>query len=424
MSDTPNNGKIRTHTLVVGGGISGLTSALEIAEVGKDVVLLEKEAFLGGRVARMNLYFPKLCPPSCGLEINFKRLKNSPRIKFFTLAEVQSLSGKSGAFTASVKISPRFVNDKCTSCGDCEKACAIEIDNDFDYGLSKHKAVFLPHDMAFPHLYQIDPAHAADPQMKAAAEACKYSAIELDMQVQTIQIEAENIIWAAGWQPYPAEKIENLGYGRIPNVITNVQMERLAAVDGPTHGKITRPSDGKDIASVLFVQCAGSRDENYLPYCSGVCCLASMKQATYVREKYPEAEIHICYIDVRSPGRMEDFYTKIQTDNKIHFHRGKAAEISALPDGKVKVVAENTLTGKLQTFEVDLAVLATGMMPSAFVNKPAFDLPLDEFGFALNQMEGGIYAAGAAVRPVDVAACVQDAAGAAMKALQLNEDRS
>ena len=421
MTDAPANGTIEAHTLVVGGGISGLTSALELAEVGKEVVLIEKEAYLGGRVARMNLYFPKLCPPACGLEMNFRRIKNNDRVKYYTLAAVRKITGKPGSYEAEIEISPRFINNNCTVCGDCEKACEIEIDNDFDYSLSKRKAIFLPHDMAFPHLYQIAPEYAGDEKMKEVVDACKYDAIDLSMQPQTITVKAQSIIWATGWKPYDAEKIENLGFGRVPNVISNVMMERLAATDGPTAGKILRPSDRKEISSVLFVQCAGSRDENHLPYCSGVCCLASMKQATYVRENYPDAEIHICYIDVRSPGRMEDFYTKVQADDKIHFHRGKAAEITEGADGKVKVVAENTLAGDIRTFEVDMVVLATGMVPNTSIEKPPVDVPMDEYGFMLSIAEGGIFGAGTVIRPVDVAACVQDATGAAMKALQIVE---
>ncbi len=421
MTDVPLNGKIEAHTLVVGGGISGLTSALELAEVGKDVLLVERQAFLGGRVAQMNLYFPKLCPPSCGLEINFKRLKSSKRIRYYTLAEVIKVSGRGGDFEVEIRISPRFVNDNCTACGDCEKVCEIEVDNDFDYGLSKRKAIFLPHNMAMPHIYQVDPEFAKDARMKACVEACKYDAIELDMEARTITAKVGNIIWATGWQPYDATKIENLGFGKVANVITNVMMERLAAADGPTAGKILRPSDGKEIESIAFVQCAGSRDENHLPYCSGICCLASMKQATYVRENYPEAEIHICYIDIRSPGRMEDFYNRVDADEKIHFHRGKAAEVVETADGKVRVTAENTLTGELKSYEVDMVVLATGMVPNSSVDAPPLDYPLDENGFMNELFEGGFYGAGTVIRPFDVASSVQNSTGAAMKALQIEE---
>jgi quinone-modifying oxidoreductase subunit QmoA len=211
--------------------------------------------------------------------------------------------------------------------------------------------------------------------------------------------------------------LDNLGFGRYPNVITNVMMERYASENGPTEGKIVRPSDGKEITKVGFVQCAGSRDENHLPYCSAVCCLASMKQATYVRERYPDAEIHIFYIDIRSPGRMEDFYVKVQEDEKFFFHRGKVGKITENPGNSVVLEAENTLTGAITRMEVDLAVLATGMVPNTAAEPPPLDTALDEFGFMAPDVVTGIVGAGGAMRPVDVAAAVQDATGAAMKAI-------
>jgi quinone-modifying oxidoreductase subunit QmoA len=206
-------------------------------------------------------------------------------------------------------------------------------------------------------------------------------------------------------------------------VITNVMMERLAAENGPTQGKVQRPSDGKEITRIGFVQCAGSRDENYLPYCSAVCCLASMKQATYVREQYPDAEVHMFYIDVRSPGRFEDFYMKMQEDEKFFFHRGKVGNIIELPEtGNLILEAENTLTGELMQQEVDMAVLATGMVPGTRDNPPPLKTDLDEFGFILNN-NGGVIGAGVAVRPLDVAGTIQDATGAALKAMTVGVRR-
>jgi quinone-modifying oxidoreductase subunit QmoA len=237
------------------------------------------------------------------------------------------------------------------------------------------------------------------------------------MQARTITANVGAIVWATGWKPYDATKLDNLGFGRYPNVITNVMMERYASENGPTQGKIVRPSDGRDIAKIGFVQCAGSRDENHLPYCSAVCCLASMKQATYVRERYLDAEIHLFYIDVRSPGRMEDFYTKVQEDEKFFFHRGKVGKITQGSDGNVILEAENTLTGEKTKMEVDLAVLATGMVPNTAEERPPLDTALDEFGFIAPDVATGIIGAGVAMRPVDVAMAVQDATGAALKAM-------
>jgi quinone-modifying oxidoreductase subunit QmoA len=253
--------------------------------------------------------------------------------------------------------------------------------------------------------------------MKKCVEACEYGAIDLDMQPRTITAKVGAIVWATGWKPYDATRLDNLGFGTYPNVITNVLMERYASENGPTEGKIVRPSDGGEIAKIGFVQCAGSRDESHLPYCSAVCCLASMKQATYVRERYPDAEVHIFYIDIRSPGRMEDFYTKVQQDEKFFFHRGKVAKITEGPNQNVVLEAENTLTGQITKTEVDLAVLATGMVPNTAQEPPPLDTALDEFGFIAPDPPSGIVGAGVATRPVDVALAVEDATGAALKAI-------
>ncbi|MFH2204961.1 MAG: CoB--CoM heterodisulfide reductase iron-sulfur subunit A family protein [Elusimicrobiota bacterium] len=408
---------LTVDTLVVGGGISGMTTAIETAEAGKRAILLERKPSLGGRVMAMNQYFPKLCPPTCGIEINLKRMRGNENLQVMTLAEVEKISGGPGKYEVTVKLHPRFINEKCTGCGDCERACEVERDNDMNFGLDKTKAAYLPHLNAYPFRYVIDPAQVKDEKMKKCAEACKYGAIELDMQPKTITIRAGAVVWATGWRPYDAAKMERLGFGKYKNVVTNVIMERLASETGPTGGKIVRPSDQKEIAKIGFVQCAGSRDDNHLPYCSSVCCLASMKQATYVRAQYPEAEIHIFYIDVRTPGRMEDFYTKAQEDKKLFFHRGKVGTITEMDNGNVILEAENTVSGQLTKTEVDMAVLAVGMVPNTADTPPPLDTPLDDYGFIAPDSGQGVIGAGTSTRPLDVSMSVQDATGAAMKAL-------
>jgi quinone-modifying oxidoreductase subunit QmoA len=415
--------QIRAETLVVGGGIAGMTAAIETAELGKKVILVERNPSLGGRVAALSQYFPKLCPPTCGMEINLKRMRLNPNVRVLTLAEVEKVSGSAGDFEVQIRLNPRYVNEKCTCCGECEKVCEIERDDAFNHGLAKTKAVYLPHLMAYPPRYVVDPEYVGDDQMKKCVEACEYDAIELDMQPRTITVNVGAIVWATGWKPYDATRLENLGFGRYPNVITNVMMERYASENGPTEGKISRPSDGGEIAKIGFVQCAGSRDENHLPYCSSVCCLASMKQATYVREQYPDAEIYIFYIDIRSPGRMEDFYTKVQEDEKFIFHRGKVGKITESSNNSLILEAENTLTGEIERTEVDMAVLATGMVPNTTAEPPPLDTALDEFGFIAPDAVTGIVGAGVAMRPVDVATAVQDATGAALKAINAGAGR-
>lgn len=406
--------------LVVGGGMSGLTAAIEAAEAGHEVYLVEKNSYLGGRVAQLHQYFPKLCPPYCGLEINFRRIKNNSKIRFFTMAEVESISGKEGDWDVKIKLNPRYVNEKCTGCGKCSEACTMEIDNPFNYNMNKIKAVYLPHDMAFPQRYVVDPALAKSPEGQKVKEACPYDAIELDMQPKTFDLKVGSIVWATGWTPYDAKKLDTLGFGRYPNVITNVMMERLASFGGPTQGKIVRPSDGKEPQTVGFVQCAGSRDENHMGFCSSICCMASMKQATYVREQYPDAKIYIFYIDIRAIDRLESFYAKLKEDANVEFFKGKVAKIEEeAGTGKLVLRVEDTTSGSLNQIKVDLAVLATGMQPNTSISPVPIPVPYDDYGFIASiEAKPGLFAAGCTRTPAGVSESVQDGTAAALKAIQ------
>jgi len=406
--------------LVVGGGISGLTATLEAAEVGYEVVLVESNPSLGGRVAQLKHYFPKLCPPACGLEINFRRIKDNPGITFYTLAEVQSISGGPGHYNVTVKINPRYVNEKCTCCDECAKVCMAKLPDEFNFNMRTMKGAYLPHEMAFPMRYVISPKIIGTDDAKRAVEACKYDAIDLNMQPQTVNLNVGAIIWATGWKPYDATKIDNLGI-EYQNVITNMMMERLASLNGPTGGRVVRPSDNKKISKIAFVQCAGSRDENHLPYCSYICCMASLKQATYVREQYPEAQIYVFYIDIRAPGfRYEKFYKTIKDDENIFLIKGKVAEVLEDPGtNDITVVAENAVTGEKVQETVDMAVLATGMVPNTADTKLPGDIKCDPDGFVLSDLDrGGIFATGCAVKPLDVMSSNQHATGMALKAIQ------
>ena len=419
MSETkgaPLSGTI----MVVGGGIAGLTTALEAAEVGYDVIVVEKNPYLGGRVAQLNQYFPKLCPPTCGLEINFKRIKDNPRIKFFTLAEVENVTGSPGDYKVGIKLNPRYVNENCTCCNACAEACQAEIPNEFNFGMDKHKGAYLPHEMSFPFRYVISPQIIGTEDANRCKEACPYDAVDLEMSSKTIELNAGAIVWTTGWEPYDAAKIESLGFGRYPNIITNMMLERLAAGNGPTQGKILRPSDSSEPKSIAFVQCAGSRDENYLPYCSYICCMASLKHVTYIREQYPDAEITIYYIDMRAPGyKYEKFYNKIKEDEKVTFIKGKVAAVEEAAGDAIIVTAEDAISGEKLHQTVDMVVLATGMQPSAAAAKLPADLQFSEDGFVINDFEkGGMFAAGCANRPADVMMSNQNATGMALKAIQ------
>ncbi len=406
--------------LVVGGGMSGLSAAIEAAEAGHEVYLVERNPYLGGRVAQLHQYFPKMCPPYCGLEINFRRIKSNSKVRFYTQAEVESISGTEGNWDVTVKINPRYVNEKCTACDKCAEACSMEIDNPFNYGMNKTKAAYLPHDMSFPLRYVLDPALVKSSEAQKVKEACPYGAIDLDMQPQTVELKVGSIIWATGWKPYDATKLDNLGFGKYANVISNVMMERLAAYNGPTQGKILRPSDGQAPQNIAFVQCAGSRDENHLPFCSGICCLASMKQATYLREQYPDAKITIFFIDIRATDRLEDVYRNAKKDENIRFFKGKVAKIAEDPASKNLILrVEDTTTASLHEINMDLVVLATGMQPNTSEEAIPTAVSYDEYGFvsALGA-KPGFYAAGCTRTPVGVYESVADGTAAALKAIQ------
>jgi len=403
--------------LVVGGGIAGITAAVEVAETGHDVVLVEKTASLGGRVAQLNRYFPKLCHPACGLEINYQRMRGNPRVRIFTLTTVAAVAGARGRYRVTLATSPRYVNGRCTACGDCAKAARTQVANPFNYGMDTVPAAYLPHPMAYPMRYVIAPQVIGTPEAEAIRAACKYGAVDLDEKPATFELTVGAIIWASGWQPYDARKLESYGYGRVANVITNVEMERLAAVGGPTAGRIVRPSDGKEAKRVALVQCAGSRDYNHLPYCSRICCLASLKHAAYVREQYTDAEVDIYYIDIRAHDKLENFYRKLLADPQVRFVKSKPAAITQGENGDPILHGENTLTRELYDRAYDLVVLATGMEPAA---APPLNLTRDEYGFLVPELDedAGIFAAGVAAGPLDVSMSVQSATAAALKAIQ------
>jgi quinone-modifying oxidoreductase subunit QmoA len=406
-----------SELLIVGAGIAGITAAVEAAETGVSVILIEKNPYVGGKVAQFNQYFPKLCPPSCGLEINLRRLRTNPSITLLTMAEVTNVVNEDGSYKVEVCLKPRYVNNQCTVCGDCVPVCPEKRGNDFNYLMDETAAVFIPYENAHPQKYVIDMNSCTGISCNKCVEVCKYKAIDLNEEEKKIILDVNSIIWSTGWDPYDANKLDILGYGEFPDVVTNVMMERFAAPDGPTKGEILRPSTKENINDIAFVQCAGSRDENHLEYCSSICCLASLKQAKYIREQHPDAEIHFHYIDIRANGLLEDFYNSVKEDDKLHFHRGKVAKVfKDDASDKLIVEAENTLTGNLMQNAVEMVVLATGMESNA-KNLPIEKSLIDENGF-FKSNGNGMIGCGVSTKPKDVSSVVQEATGSVLKAIQ------
>lgn len=407
--------------LVVGGGISGMTAAIEAAECGKQVILLEKNPSIGGRVAQLYKYFPKLCFPTCGMEINSRRIKMNRNVRIITMAEVTKVTGKKGDYSVEINIAPRYVNENCTACGECSKAVSSEFANEYNYGLNKRKGAYLPFAMAYPQRYVIDPAMIGTDDATKAKEACKYNAIDLDMQAETLQLKVGAIIWATGWKPYDANKIRPYAYDRNPNVITSVELERMMDPFGPTGGKILRPSDGKEAKDIAFIQCAGSRDNNYLKHCSRICCMASLKQTTYLRERYgDEGKASVYYIDIRAIDRFEDFYLKVRKDSNVNFIKSKVANIT-LDQATGNPVLNGVDTEGYHRYSNshDLVVLAVGMQPSVDFANLSIDISINEHGFIEASEDAGMFAAGCAADALDVNRAVQSATASALRAIQV-----
>jgi quinone-modifying oxidoreductase subunit QmoA len=415
------NGPRSQTVLVVGGGIAGVSAALEVAETNQDVILIEREAALGGRVTKFNRYFPKLCHPTCGLEINYQRLRKNPRVRVMTMCEVTGISGARGAYSVSVRRHPRFVNERCTACGECAKVSETLVPNPYNYGLDKVKGAYLPHEHAYPMRYVVAPEAIAAGEGEKLKAACAYGALDPDDKGEDFSLEVGAVIWATGWKPYDPKNLDLYSYDKSPDIVTNVEMERLAAHDGPTHGKILRPSNGEPAKKVALIQCAGSRDVNHLPYCSRICCLGSLKHAAYVREQYADAEVHIYYIDIRAHDKLEAFYNRLRADPQVTFIKSKPAHIRVGEDGRPVLHGERTIEREMYEEPYDLVVLATGMQPSAVSGyAPKFGVVADEYGFLVagDEDEVGVFSAGVASGPLDVSMSVQSATAAALKAVQ------
>jgi len=407
--------------LVVGGGFSGLTAAIEAAELGYDVYIIEKTPFLGGRVAQLNKYFPKLCPPSCGLEIQFQRIRNNPRIKFFTQAELVSVSGNKGQYKAKVCIQPRHTVPHSVELGLLADTLEGEVPSEFEFGLTKRKALYRSMPFAFPGRYVLEPEALSTKDKIRIANA---AGCLLDEAPRELELDVGAIVIATGWKPYDVTKLANLGAGAIKNCVTNMQLERLASPFGPTQGVVKRPFDGRAPRSVAFVQCAGSRDQNHLNFCSYICCMASLKQALYLSEQDPGMQITIFYIDLRTPGRYMNVLDKVKAAPNVRFIKGKVADITEDgATGNVTLTAEDAVRGEKLTLTYDMVVLATGMQPTLAGAHLPLPVSVDEDGFVVSGEEAGIFVAGCARMPLDVMRSAQSGTSAAMKAVQTVKGR-
>lgn len=387
-------------TIVIGGGIAGITAAVELAGCGRPVVLVEKEPYLGGKVSRFNNYFPKLCPPACGLEINYRSLRTNPLITYYTGAEVIKVCGSDGRFSVSIRLSPRLIDNRCTACGRCAEVCP-------------ENAAYIPPGNAFPMKYCIDPQTCLKEECAKCTEVCDYDAIHLDAMEAEIEIQAGRVILATGWTLYDAALLEEYHYTELPDVVSNLEFEEMLAACTTGGKELVRPSDGKKPEKIAFVQCAGSRDLKHLPYCSAVCCPASVKQALTLSGEPFRISSEIFYIDLRLSGRNEKLLNRAEIADKISLTKGKAGRIRAGEDGPVLEV-EDIDSGKKRLAGFDMVVLAMGIRAGGLSGK----LKKNKAGFFLDEQDKGISVAGCCKRPMEVSSTVRDATAAVLKSMR------
>ncbi|HJX23414.1 MAG TPA: CoB--CoM heterodisulfide reductase iron-sulfur subunit A family protein [Candidatus Bathyarchaeia archaeon] len=418
--------------LVIGGGIAGIQSSLDLADQGFKVHLVEKTPSIGGHMAQLDKTFPTLDCSACILTPKMVDISRHPNISLLAYSEVKAIDGYIGNFKARVLKKPRYVDEsKCTGCGLCAEKCPVNVPSEFDLGLGTRKAIYVPFPQAVPLRYTIDRENCLYFKKnicRACEKFCTSGAIDFGQLPAEVELEVGAIIIATGYDLYDAGHKAEYGYGIYRNVINGLEFERLVNASGPTSGKVLRPSDGKAPRSVAFVQCVGSRDKNANLYCSRVCCMASLKQAHQIKEKFPGAEVSIFYIDMRCFGKgYEEFYERVQQEG-VRFIRGRVGEILENPDDKNLVLRfEDTLLGEVAEREFDLAVLATGVIPRADTSELQSILKLSRGpdGFFLEAHPklrpvetniDGVFLGGAAQGPKDIPDAVAQAGAAASRA--------
>ncbi|MCP4764130.1 MAG: CoB--CoM heterodisulfide reductase iron-sulfur subunit A family protein, partial [archaeon] len=302
----PQKVKVTKACLVIGAGIAGINSALDLANQGFDVYLVEKEPTIGGHMAQLDKTFPTMDCSACILTPKMVDVGQHPKIHLRAYSEVDSVEGYVGNFKVTIRQKSKYIDAvKCTGCGECADKCPVTVPNEFDLGMAIRKAVYIPFPQAVPGIFTIDMDHCIRCGICADISVCEPEAIDYDMKDTLEEVEVGTIIVATGYDPYDPSEMKEYGYVKYPNVISGMQMERLLSSTGPTLGKPIRPSDGKAPHTVGFLQCVGSRNfrEGKNNYCSRVCCMYAMKQARQYKEKHPEANIYIFYMDVRAFGK-------------------------------------------------------------------------------------------------------------------------
>jgi heterodisulfide reductase subunit A len=445
MAAIPDEVEVNPETLIIGGGIAGIQAALEIANAGEKVYLLERTGTIGGHMAMFDKTFPTLDCAACILTPKMVEVGQHPNIELMTYCEVKDVDGSPGNYRVKVLKKARRVDlATCIGCGNCSEKCPATAPSEFDNGTTLRKAIYIPFPQAVPNKYLIDP-ESCTYVLKGKCGVClKFCPVEncinLDEKDETVQLNVGNIIVATGFQTFDPKRAEQYGYGKYPNVLTSLEFERLVNAAGPTGGFIrSRTQDkkknwifneeGTEPKSVALIHCIGSRDHNYNKYCSRVCCMYSLKLAHLIKEKIPNAEVYEFYIDMRAFGKgYEEFYDRVKHE-RVTYRRGEPSEIYRRGD-KLVVLAEDTMLGRPVEVEADLVVLATAAVPRADTTVVAekLGIELSPDGFfqeahpklrPVDTQIDGVFLAGCCQGPKDIPDTVAQAKAAASSALRV-----
>ncbi len=422
---------VHKKVLVVGSGIAGMTAALDLADGGYPVILLDRLPAIGGRLLQLANTFPYLEDAACILGPKMTEIERHPRIQVETYAEIEGVKGYVGNFDVRIRKRPRFVDvQSCTGCGKCMDVCPVEVPSAFDRGLSTRKAIYFWGENGLPHTPVIDRETCRYFQgntCHACADICPEKAVRWDQDVSFIEDQVGAIVMATGYDLFPLKRIGEYGYGQIPDVVDSLAFERMLNPRGPTGGEIRRPSDGKVPQEIVFIKCVASRDpDRYMPYCSRICCMATAKQARLYKQKVRSGHAYVFYMDIRTDSKnYEEFLQEtVEQENPIYL-RGRVARV--FQDGeKIRVWGTDTLTNRMVEIAADMVVLATALLPSSGVRELATSLraTTDKHGFLteahiklypVESLTRGIYLAGCGQGPKDITDSVGQAGATAGK---------
>ncbi len=422
---------MRDTVLVIGAGIAGIQAALDLANAGCKVVLVEREPSIGGKMAALDKNFPTLDCSICIEAPKMSEVINNANIELLTLAEVTRVEGQAGNFNVTILQKPRYVTSECTRCNECVLVCPQILKNEFDVGIAVRKAIYTPFEQAEPGTYVIDIGNCLNEPpnylpCNRCLEVCQPNCIDFNMTERILTRNVAALIVATGYDLLDATLLPDYGYGKHPDILTSLEFERLLQASGPSKGEIIRPSDGSHPENLLFVLCVGSRDRRFCKYCSRVCCMYSIKEAVQAVD-HGVKNVTVLYMDIRAYGKgFDEFYLRSRREG-VRYVRGKPAKITG-DGGKIRVRFENTDEGKIEENSFDEVVLAPAIVPSRGLDKlsDVLGIDLDEDGFIkATEVRGdliattreGIYASGCSTGPKDIPDSVTEAGGAASYAL-------